>query len=258
MRSSNKRSGFTLIELLVVIAIIGLLATMLLPAVTGANESAIRTADGNNLKQLMTMYIKHRTDTRQTWAYPSNVVPSEPTDGGNTWINGSAPADATAATTVTVASFWELARKHELSPDLFNSPASEPVVAGLAGVAFTAGTDDPDAFISTWAGGDTSYMLDWAAPKTSGTIRPTLCNRDYESVFGDKINVVFADSHMASGKDFNLEKTPGSVIHSAVSMGSSVTDDNILDNVGDGVGGTTKVDKDMLMGRGNRIRACMK
>ncbi len=69
------QKGFTLVELLVVIAIIGILAALLMPALSKAKNQAGKVTDLNNLKQIMVAVHLYATDN-------SDVLPSANWDAG--------------------------------------------------------------------------------------------------------------------------------------------------------------------------------
>jgi prepilin-type N-terminal cleavage/methylation domain-containing protein len=70
-RQNHGRPGFTLIELLVVIAIIGILSALLLPVLSRAKDTAARTTDLNNLKQMMIAVHLYATDNQDAMPWPN-------------------------------------------------------------------------------------------------------------------------------------------------------------------------------------------
>ena len=75
--SNPKHTGFTLIELLVVIVIIGILAGMLLPALTTAKDKGQRTVCLSNFKQMMLALTVYAHDANGLVMEP-NWVPTTP------------------------------------------------------------------------------------------------------------------------------------------------------------------------------------
>jgi prepilin-type N-terminal cleavage/methylation domain-containing protein len=89
MRTSkaSRRGAFTMIELLTVIAIIGILAGLLLPALSKAREKAKRIACNSNLKQIGAAMIMYSGDFQNHLPPVYPWMAGNPTNWAQTLVN---------------------------------------------------------------------------------------------------------------------------------------------------------------------------
>ena len=128
----HRRTAFTLVELLVVIAIIGILVSLLLPAVQSAREAARRMQCGNNLKQIGLAMHNYHT------AHNSLPIGAASRHYG-TWVMSLfAYVEQTA-----IADKYDLSTKYQVAPnvDLLENRLS----------VFTCPSDSPK---SSWSAND--------------------------------------------------------------------------------------------------------
>lgn len=85
-------AGFTLIELLVVIAIIAILASLLMPALVTAKESARSTQCKSNMRQITLGMMNYADDSQDYFPWSGGVDRNWPED----WVWGGQPNGDTA------------------------------------------------------------------------------------------------------------------------------------------------------------------
>jgi len=153
------RSGFTLIELLTVVAIIGILAAILIPTVGKVRETARRTVDASNLRQIgqgALIYANENNDKLPGAFYreeAGRIINGRSGDSAMT-IQYYAAALATNAS-LNDAAVWVSGSDN--SPDLPTLPSS--IYQGIIVGGEADGSDTPAQINSDFDGSDLSFAV---------------------------------------------------------------------------------------------------
>lgn len=211
----RKCGKFTLVELLVVVAVIGILASLLLPALGKAKETGKALRCLSNMKQFGMAGIMYAEDNREYWPLLYNGV-----DFGSSYVYNAMfveyfigkPVSRWPGTNVMKTEYAiPLAL---MCPNLGNPQISNGLASLVTGYAMAAqGLYDADSAFTLWAANKGAYCmtkvrnpssklahvdsLNWyvkaadANPTLAGVARVSYCHG------GRTANIIFFDGHAA-------------------------------------------------------------
>ena len=158
----QSNSGFTLVELLVVIAIIGILVSLLLPAIQSAREAARRNSCLNNMRQLGIATHNH-LDAYKLLPAAQNVFAK----GSKAAFKNPSAADASAGNKHTffamLLPFLEegnLAKEIDFSKN-WNAPLNKPAIANVVATFLCASTPEQERVVTVNGNGLQASVSDY-------------------------------------------------------------------------------------------------